>query len=584
MKKNKIDRAIIRKIGAFILPYKLRLILVMLIGTAASILNIMIPNRIQVLAEIIQKGLSSTLDFHAINQEALVSGIIIMLLFLCNLTFSRRMEHYAQKIGRNIRAEVNQKLDRIDLIEYDKVSAGDLIARITADVDNICVAISKSIGPLFQNLVLFVGALILMFLSCWQLAFCVIVLVILGTWISAMVARRAVPMQESQRRNLAQMNAEIDEVLTGHLVIKAFHAEDDIRNTFREMNTSYTENMKKGQFILKLLNPVMALVNNLSYVLICMIGTYMIFNGIGSISIGVLVAFILYAKMLSTPVSFFAGIMGQLMVSYVSAAKIIELLDLPEMMDQGTVVPETVKGEVVFDQVRFGYQKDHEIIHGFTTKIRPGMKVAIVGPTGAGKSTLVNLLMRFYEVNSGSIKIDGVDITEIPRKELHSILGMVLQETFLFSKSIRDNILCYAEGTTEEQLQSVIQRCGLDYLIRTLPEGLDTVLTEQTSVSAGQKQLITIARAMLRDPAVLILDEATSSVDTRTEMLIQHALDELSRGRTSFVIAHRLSTIKNADLIFVLKDGDIVQTGTHQQLLAEDGLYAELYYSQFEPA
>ncbi len=582
--KKKIDRAVLKRIAAFILPYKVPLCLVMLAGVAAALCNVLIPDRIQAIADRIQAGLSGEPDFPAITREALIAGGIVALLFVFNLIFNRRMEHYAQQIGGNLRLALNRKLDRIALIEYDRVSAGDLIARMTADADNVATAISKSIGPLFQNAALFVGALLLMFLRCPPLALCVVVLVFLGAWASALAARRAMPMQQAQRQSLERMNAGIDEALSGHLVIKAFHGEKDVTEAFRQVNDRYSAELKKGQFILKLLNPVMALVNNLSYVLICLVGAWLMFREGSGVTIGTLTAFILFAKMLATPVTFFAGIMSQLSVSYVSAAKIVELLDLPEMEDKGSALPENVRGEVVFDQVRFGYREGQEIIHGFSAKVSPGMKVAIVGPTGAGKSTLVNLLMRFYEVGSGSIRIDGRDIREISRRDLHNTLGMVLQETFLFTGSLRDNLRCFSGEASEEQLQDAVRRCGLEYLVNSLPEGLDTVLSEQTGVSGGQKQLITIARAMLRDPPILILDEATSSVDTRTEMLIQQALDELSRGRTSFVIAHRLSTIVNADLIFVLKDGDIIQTGTHRQLLAEDGLYAELYASQFSPA
>ena len=575
-------KAVMKPVARFLLPYKVPLALVMLAGTASSILGLLIPGQVQSIADAIRDGLEGSFDYDSINRNIIISAVIVVLLFIFSLIFNRRIEHYAQSVCRDIRSAINKKLDRTDLLSFNAVSAGDLIARMTEDVDKIGTAISKAVGPLLQNVVLFVAAVVLMLVKCPPLAAVVVGLVALGAAASSLIARKAIPLQQAQRANLAKMNAVVDESLSGHLIIKSYHAESRMIESFETINHAYAQKLRKGQIILKLLSPIMLIVNNTAYVLICIIGAYMMFNGIGSVTIGVLVAFILYAKMLAIPVSFFAGIMSQLTLSYVSASKITEFLSLPEMADDGKESPEKPRGEVIFENVRFGYEKDVEIIHGFNAKVSPGMKVAVVGPTGAGKTTLVNLLMRFFELNGGSIKIDGVSISEMPRKELHTILGMVLQDTFLFSRSIRDNIVCYAENVTDEQINDAVKKCGLDFLISTLPNGLDTVLTENTSVSAGQKQLITIARAMIRDPAILILDEATSSVDTRTELLIQKALDELMNGKTSFVIAHRLSTIKNADMIFVMSDGDIVETGTHEELLGKGGLYAELYYSQFD--
>ena len=384
----------------------------------------------------------------------------------------------------------------------------------------------------------------------------------------------------AQRKEMGFMNAQIDEALNGHMLIKAFNAEEDVKKAFNDNNERIRKDSKKAQFMSSIMTPMMSLTNNISYAAVVIFGAYLALHGNSQITIGVIIAFVMYSRMFASPVSILAGTVPQIMLTSVSADRIVDLLDMPENVDDGTKTVDNVKGRVVFDNVRFGYTENNEIIHGFSATIEPGMKVAIVGPTGAGKSTIINLLMRFYELNSGSISIDGVDIKDMSRKELHRILGMVLQETWTFTGTITENLIYSTEGVTKEQLKQVIMDCGLQYLISTLPNGMDTVLRGD-AVSAGQKQLITIGRVMLKNPDILILDEATSSVDTRTEKFIQDAIDKLAENRTSFVIAHRLSTIKNADLIFFLKDGDIVECGKHEELLNKGGAYAELYNSQF---
>ena len=575
---------VIKRLLVFMKPYTAMMIITIIVGTSGSVLNILIPGQISKFAEIIQDGIGSSIDMGAVKSLGIRCVIILIALFFCNLFYSRRMEKCAQYVARDIRAALNDKLNRVALICYDRISAGDLIARTSVDVEHICIAISKSIGPLLINVVLLVGAIIFMFIRCVPMALCVIVSVLAGTLVSMYVTSKTIPMRTAQRMAQARMNIQIDETLTGFVVVKSYNAENDLVSSFNASNDSYVKSMQKSQFANNILTPLMSLVNNITYVVICLVGSFMMVKGIGGVDISVIVAFILYSRMLSSPLNYFAGILGMLSITLVSSRKILELLDIPENVDEGQKSLPEVRGEVAFKDVRFGYNREREIIHGFNATIRPGMKVAIVGPTGAGKSTLVNLLMRFYETDSGSISIDGVDVKELPGETLHDILGMVMQESFLFEASIRDNILYAAPGAGDDELQDVIHKCGLSYLISTMPEGLDTVLSAQTAVSAGQRQLITIARTMIKNPAILILDEATSSVDTRTEFLIQKALDELTKDRTSFVIAHRLSTIKNADVIFVLNEGDIVETGNHEELLAAGGLYADLYHSQFEAA
>ncbi len=571
-----------KKILAFIRPYTAALLLTIGIGTAGSFLNILVPNRIEEIAGLIQDGIGSGLALPEIMRLGLICGGIIVGMFLCSYYYNWRIEKIAQLVGRDIRRAVNAKLNRTALIELDRVAPGDLIACTGSDVEHISIAISKSIGPLLINVILLFGAVILMMIRSVPLALCVLVSTVLGALACILISLRVLPMQMRLREELSAINTQVGEAVSGFAVIEAYNAEREILETFHTTNEAYTGHLRKAQFFSNMLTPFMGLIRNVTFVVICLVGSVMMMRGDPGISFGVIVAFILYARMIAAPLEFFSGVMSMLSETRVSAKKIAALLDLPENRDDGEKHLAAVRGQVSFHDVRFGYLKDREILHGFSAELQPGMKVAIVGPTGAGKTTLVNLLMRFYEADSGSIRIDGTDIRDLPREELHAILGMVMQETFLFNASIRENIEYAAGPVPEEALMRVIDQCSLTQLVRTLPNGLDTILSEEASVSAGQRQLITIARTMLKDPAILILDEATSSVDTRTELLIQQALDQLSRGRTSFVIAHRLSTIRNADLIFVLRDGDIVETGTHAELLKRNGVYANLYYSQFE--
>ncbi len=575
---------VIKRMKVFLRPYAFRLLAVMLIGACGSFCNIMIPGQIEKISGIIQSQIGNEISLSSVTKAGAVCAAIILAMFLCNYSYNRGMEVYAQKIGGDIRAALNRKINRISLMNLDQMRAGDLIANMTSDVDSVSIAISQSIGPLLTNTIVLVGTVVVMLLKSVPLAACVIVSTVSGVLICMVISSKMIPRRNELRNELSNINGMVDETLKGFLVIRAYNSEEDVLKEFTDANMRYTRNMKKTQFASDELTPLMAMLNNITYVAVCIVGTWLIVSGSNTVTIGVIVAFLLYARMLSTPLNFFAAILSMLAFTMVNCRKILYVLDMPENVDEGKKEISGVKGAVSFRDVRFGYTPDKEVIHGFNAEIRPGMKVAIVGHTGAGKTTLVNLLMRFYETNSGRILIDGTDIKEIPRKRLHEVLGMVMQETFLFHASIRDNILYYAPDASEEELMDVIDKCSLSHFIRTLPEGLDTVLSEKMAVSSGQKQLISIARTMIQNPSILILDEATSSVDTRTEMLIQRALDELSKDHTSFVIAHRLSTIRNADAIFVMQDGDIAEIGTHEELLEKNGIYSRLYRSQFENA
>ncbi len=580
MKKD--GMRVIKRILMFVKPYGVNLILVILFGGIGSFLNILIPNQVEKISGVIEAGIGKGIDLSAVVRLGIILAVILLAMFLCNYIYGRGMEVNAQKISKDIRDALNSKINRISIGELEHVTAGDLIANMTSDTFSIGLAISQSIGPLVSNTIVLVGTIIAMLIKSVPLAICVIITTLTGVIISMITSSKMIPMKNALRDEQAYINGIVDETLKGFLVIRSYNSEEDVLNQFRESNGRYFKNLKKTQFISGELNPVMGMLNNISYVAICIVGAWLIVSGTGNVTIGVIVAFMLYQKMMTTPLTFFSAIISTLTLTMVNCRRIINVLDMPQNIDDGTKEITGVPGAVSFKDVHFGYTKDREVIHGFNAEIKPGTKVAIVGHTGAGKTTLVNLLIRFYETDSGQILIDGTSIKDIQRKNLHQIIGMVMQETFLFNGSIRDNILYYAPKATKEELDEVIEKCSLTHFIETLPQGLDTILSEKVSVSAGQKQLLSIARTMIKKPSILILDEATSSVDTRTEQMIQRALDELSKGHTSFVIAHRLSTIRNADVIFVMKDGDIAEIGTHEELLSQNGIYTKLYRSQFE--
>ncbi len=575
---------VIKRMSVFLRPYTLGLLVIMLIGACGSFFNIMIPNQVEKLSSEIESQIGHEIELSPVISIGALCGLLIVLMFICNYTYSKGIEAHAQRIAGDIRNALNKKINKISLLKLDQLTAGDLIAVSTADVSSISIAISQSIGPLLTNTIVMVGTVVVMLYKNVPMALCVIIFTISGVLICTLISAKMIPMRSASRMEQANINGMVDETINGFLVIRAFNSEQDVLKTFRDSCDRYTANLKKSQFVTNELTPLMSTINNITYVAVCIVGAHLMVNGSSNVNIGVIVAFMLYAKMLATPLSFFAAILNMLAFTMVNCLKIIGVLDMPENTDDGTKEPMSNPGAVTFRDVHFGYTEGNEVIHGFNAEIKPGMKVAIVGRTGAGKTTLVNLLMRFYETNSGQILIGGTDIKDIPRAKLHQILGMVMQETFLFKTSVRENVLYYREDATDEELNEVMEKCSLSHFIDALPQGIDTVLSENMAVSQGQKQLISIARTMIQNSPILILDEATSSVDTRTELLIQRALDELSKGRTSFVIAHRLSTIRNADVIFVMQDGDIVETGNHEQLLAKNGIYSRLYYSQFENA
>ena len=586
---------ILKKIFPYYKTYRVQLISGILLGIAVAVLNVLIPKYIKEISNITYDSISTgaAIDFAAIRYNAIVSVIVIAAGSLLKFLYTVSMSDIGKGLTKDIRSAASDKIDRIPLSFYDSSSTGDTLSRVTDEVSVFSSAISGKLFEIVSSGVTILVCIAAMFVSDALLAMCVIVSTLAGTAVNYAITKKSKIASKSSRKLLGGMNGYIEEAFSGHLIIKAFNCEEEVLEHFRQNNDVLYKSARRSNFYQNIMPVIMTFIGNLAYVAVCVTGAYLMTKG--RTDIGTLVAFILYVKMFSSPISQMARNIGALQPSLACAERVLEFLEAEEMADppgisaaddaapahSGSASPSPVKGRIVFDHVRFGYLPDRIVLHDFSASVEPGMKVAIVGPTGAGKSTLVNLLMRFYELNGGNIYIDGIPLRSVPRGELHNMMAMVLQDPWCFNGTLRENIVYSTEGVTDEHLKEVIDKVHLSFFADSLPNGVDTVIDEQNPVSEGQKQLISIARAMLRNSPVMILDEATSSVDTRTEIYIQKALDELTVGRTSFVIAHRLSTIRNADIIFVLRDGDIVETGTHEELLRKSGFYTELYNSQF---
>lgn len=483
-----------------------------------------------------------------------------------------------------MRTGISQKINKLPLKYFDRVSYGDVQSRVTNDVDTIGQTMNQSIGTLVTSVTMFIGAIMMMFYNSWIMALVAIVSSILGFTLMITIMGKSQKYFRQQQNDLGVANGQVEDVFSGHNVVKVYNGGKEAIRMFEEVNESLYDSGWKSQFMSGLMMPLMTFVGNFGYVAVSVVGAVLVKNG--SISFGVIVAFMMYVRLFTQPLSQLAQALQNMQRTAAASERVFEFFDEEEMVDesQKAKVLERVKGDVEFRNVRFGYTTDKIIIHDFSAHIQPGQKVAIVGPTGAGKTTIVNLLMRFYELDGGGILLDGIPTSEVPRENVHEQFGMVLQDTWLFEGTIKENIVYCKEGVSDEKVKAACKAVGLHHFIRTLPGGYDSPLNDTANLSQGQKQLITIARAMIQNAPMLILDEATSSVDTRTEVLIQEAMDKLTVGRTSFVIAHRLSTIKNADLILVMNDGDIIESGNHEDLIIKDGFYADLYNSQFELA
>lgn len=563
-------------------PWWGMLIAVSVLSFLGSFLNVLAPDQMKNIVNEIQIGIKEGIDLSQIRQQTIVTIGILAAGFLCNFIQSRISPKVSHYTSRALRSEINSKTNRIPLSYFDTTPEGEVMSTMTNDVDTVATSFGNTLPSLLISVTTLIGCVVLMLITNWILAVATILVAVVGLMLNIVIMNKGLVVTKKKQNGLGAINSRINEAFRGHMVIKAFGAEAEVLDVFHKENEQLKENVWKSQFFNLMIMPISTFVGNLGYIVVCVLGTALVLKGMSMI--GTVIAFIQYAQLFTNNLSTFAQAMGNIQPAMASSERIFEFLDENEMVDTGMkkVETEKVTGNVDFEHVKFGYNPNAIILHDFSCKVEAGQKIAIVGPTGAGKSTLINLLIRFYELNGGDILIDGISIKEMPREQLHNMISMVLQETWTFEGSIRDNIVYAKKNVTKEQFENVCKKTGLDTLLKTYADGAETILGEECGVSAGQKQLITIARAMLDDAPILILDEATSSVDTRTEKIISQAIDELMKGRTSFVIAHRLSTIKNADLILVLKDGDIIETGTHEQLMSKDGFYADLYRSQFE--
>lgn len=577
------------------------IIVALILGIAGTICQIIGPDYLGDMTDEITKGLPAlingkpvlgSIDMNAVTRIAWTLVALYVAYALCSYVQSWMMATVTQRTAQRLRAAIDVKMNKLPLKYFDEHSNGDVMSRITNDVDAVGQTLGQSLGSLITSVTLFFGALVMMFANNWLLALCAIAASIVGMALMLAVMRCSQRYFARQQAALGDVNGHVEEMYSGHVVVKAFGGEADAIRRFERYNNDLYESGWKSQFLSGLMMPMMNLVGNLGYVVVCVVGAWLAMSG--RIEFGVIVAFMMYIRFFTQPLSQFAQAFQNLQRCAAGAERVFTFLDEPELADEsgkqpllgmgsdGEITP--VEGRVRFEHVRFGYDPDRLIIHDFSADVEPGRKVAIVGPTGAGKTTMVNLLMRFYEISGGRITIDGIDTKDVPRWNVHDQFSMVLQDTWVFRGTVRENIVYAKAGVSDEQVVAACKAVGLHRYIMSLPDGYDTVLDESATLSQGQKQLLTIARAMVQDSPILILDEATSSVDTRTEELIQTAMDKLTEGRTSFVIAHRLSTIRDADMILVMKDGDIVERGTHDELLARSGFYADIYNAQFSLA
>lgn len=588
--KAKDFKGTLKRLLAYLKPQRLKLLIVVLAAFFSTVFTVITPVVIgwaitslyEDVKRSIQGATALVIDFGNIGKIILLLGILYILSSLFSYIQQVLMASVTQNTVYDLRKDINGKLSRLPLKYFDSRTHGEILSRVTNDIDNISGTLQQSITQLITSVLTLVGVIIMMLLISPVMTLILIVTLPLSIFVTKNIARKSQLFFADQQRAVGNLNGHVEEMYTGHKVVKAFGYEERSINKFNEINESLYDSGWKAQFVSGIIMPLMNFVSNIGYVFVCVVGGIFVTRGI--ITLGNIQAFIQYARQFTQPIVQVANIANIIQSTIASAERVFEVVDEEEeVMDSGqAAIIENPQGNVKFDHVEFGYDKDKILMKDMSIDVKKGQTIAIVGPTGAGKTTLVNLLMRFYEISKGSITVDGVNITDLKREDLRSMFGMVLQDTWLFNGTIKENIAYGNKDASETEIISAAKAARVDKFIRTLPDGYDTILNEEASnISQGQKQLITIARAILANPVVLILDEATSSVDTRTEIYIQRAMEELMKNRTSFVIAHRLSTIKDADMILVMKDGDIIETGTHDQLIEQAGFYEDLYNSQF---
>ena len=565
-------------------PYKTSIIIVMILSALASALGVYGPGRLKEITDTITEGIMTGIDLSKVTKIAITLTIVYTLSWLFNCLAGFIMATVTNKFSQKLRKNLSHKINKLPLKYFDKNSYGDVLSRITNDVDTIGMSLNNSISDFVGAITLFIGSIIMMFATNWIMAITGIVASLIGFALMIVILSKSQKYFLLQQQQLGELNGHIEEVYSGHDVVTVYNANKETTKKFDEINNKLYDSARKSRFLSGLMMPLMGFIGSFGYVAVCVVGAALVING--NITFGVIVAFMIYIRLFTNPLSTIAQAMTYIQSTAAASERVFDFLDEEEMPSEKNItqklLPEEVKGNVIFDHVKFGYDEDKIIIKDFSANIKAGSKVAIVGPTGAGKTTMVNLLMKFYNINSGDIKIDNISIKDLTRENIHDLFVMVLQDTWLFKGTIKDNIRFNRDNITDEEIKKACKTVGMDHYIRSLSKGYDTMLEEVDNLSAGQKQLLTIARCMTSSAPLLILDEATSSVDTRTEELVQKAMDKLTEGKTSFIIAHRLSTIKNADLILVMNEGNIIEQGNHEELLKQNGFYAKLYNSQFE--
>ena len=581
MHKTKQESSLWSQLSPYLKGFHLFFLVAILFSIVSSIITVIGPDKLKEITDTITKGMGGTIDIDKITLIALTLAILYGVGALVSYSSSFIISTMIQRFAERLRNAIAEKINRVPLQYFDSHEQGDTLSRVTNDVDLMTQSFNQSLVQMVSSIVLLIGSIFMMFKTDWHLAVTAIVSVFAGFALSSIIMVKSQPLFKQQQDNLAKVSGYVEEIYSGHNVVISYNGRHQAKDHFDAINQDLYQSMWKSQFFSGIMMPLMQFVGNFGYVMVCIVGAALTING--DITIGTIVAFMTYVRIFTQPIGQMAQGITQLQSASAAMRRVFEFLDEEEMEDesQKTRQLETTKGHVKFEHVRFGYSPDKTIIHDFTAEAKPGQKVAIVGPTGAGKTTMVNLLMRFYDIQAGKITIDGVDTKAMSREEVHDAFSMVLQDTWLFEGTIRENLVFNQTDISDEAVEAATRAVGVHHFIRTLPNGYDTVLDDSVTLSVGQKQLLTIARALLKDAPLLILDEATSSVDTRTEELIQKAMDKLMEGRTSFVIAHRLSTIRNADLILVMKDGNIIEQGNHQELMSQNGFYADLYNSQF---
>lgn len=553
-------------------------------AAVSAVLAVIGPDYISQLTEIITEGISFTgvdIDLNRIKHIAFILIGIYGASMVLSYVQSFVMNYVSCNVGRKMRTDISHKINRIPLKYFDSHNYGDTLSCVTNDVDTIAQSLNMSIGALVTATATIISCIIMMFVTEWRMALTAIAASLAGFIAIGTIMGKSQKYFNSRQMSLAKVNGHVEEYYAGQNIVRAYNSEEKGLKAFQAANEELRKNTFKAEIFSSLMMPLMSFVGNFGYVAVCIVGAALAFNN--TINFSVVVAFMIYIRLFTSPLAQIGQGFSGLQSAAAASSRVSKFLAEEELSDESSkkAVLTDVKGDVAFEHINFGYEPDKTIIHDFSAKIKAGQKTAIVGPTGAGKTTIVNLLMRFYELNKGSITVDGTPLSDITRENVHDIFGMVLQDTWLFEGTVRENLTYGKTGISDEKLMDICCQCGLKHFITTLPHGLDTILNDNVTISAGQKQLLTIARAMAENAPMLILDEATSSVDTRTEIKIQKAMDAITKGRTSFVIAHRLSTIKNADMILYMRDGDIKESGTHDELLAKGGYYAELYNSQF---